>query len=91
MNDGPSAIPLRSALYRNMADIIRARASRLRHPAIRQELSALAADYERLAELEAKPFAAWPLPTAVRLVTVDHPPLRWEQGWLQLMPTQGTR
>ena len=58
MNDGPSGISMRSASYRNLAEIIRARASRLRHPAIRAELSALAADYERLAEIEARPFSA---------------------------------
>jgi len=50
-----------------------------------QHISALAADYERLAELEARPFAAQQRPMAAHLKTVDYPPLRWER-WLQTVP-----
>jgi hypothetical protein len=52
MSEVRTAVSLRPASYRNMAHSIRARASRLRHAAIRAELSALATDYERLADLE---------------------------------------
>ena len=58
MNYARSAVPLRAASYRRLAHNLRARASRLKHPAIRAELSALAADYERFAELEIRPFVA---------------------------------
>jgi len=58
MSDGPSAVSLRSASYRAIAYKFRARACRVKHATIREELSARAADYERLAELEARPFAA---------------------------------
>ena len=62
MSDGLSAIltstaSRRSTSHRRMAYVIRARASRLKYPAIRKELAALAADYDRLAEFEGKP---WP-------------------------------
>jgi hypothetical protein len=83
MNDRHSHSAVRSVSFRNMADNIRARACRLRHAAIRAELSALAADYERLASFEATPFSAWLRTLPARLGPIEQSPLLCG-GWLQV-------